>query len=65
MTSKLDRYDLASLSLYRATPEQDLQTRKYTYEEWGKRSGLSFEEYLKMDDSLRQEPHAKDKLTTW
>lgn len=56
--------DLAGLSLFPATPEQLLESRKRTHPQWSR--GLSLEQYLKRDYVMDLEPHATDgKLITW
>ncbi|KZT43109.1 hypothetical protein SISSUDRAFT_739119 [Sistotremastrum suecicum HHB10207 ss-3] len=55
--------DLASLSLFPATPEQVLESRKRTFPQWGR--GLTLDQYLRRDAAMDVHEHAKGKLTTW
>ncbi|KZP11154.1 hypothetical protein FIBSPDRAFT_757115 [Athelia psychrophila] len=56
--------DLASLSLYPATKEQLVETRKRSFAEWAR--GLSLEQYLQRDAFMDGLVHAKNgHLTTW
>ncbi|KZP26670.1 hypothetical protein FIBSPDRAFT_909188 [Athelia psychrophila] len=50
--------DLASLSLYPATPEQLIETHKRSFAEWAR--GLSFEQYLQRDAWMDRLVHAKN-----
>lgn len=55
---------LASLSLFPATPEQIIESRKRTCVQWAK--NLTEEEYLKRDAIMELMEHsAKERLTTW
>lgn len=55
---------IASLTLYPATYEQKIESRKRTCPQWGR--GLSEEEYLTRDAKLDVLEHATDgKMTTW
>ncbi|KAI0826526.1 hypothetical protein BC628DRAFT_1373016 [Trametes gibbosa] len=54
----------ANLSLFPATPEQVLQSRKHTATQWAK--GLSVEDYIQRDVIMDEYEHAgRGKLTTW
>jgi hypothetical protein len=56
--------DLASLSLFAATPEQVLASRKGTFAQWAKT--MTMEEYLHRDICMETMDHAVNgKLTTW
>ena len=56
--------ELATLSLYPATEEQTLASRKRTFPQWGR--GLTIEQYLTRDAQLDVQEHATGgKLTTW
>ncbi|TDL23748.1 hypothetical protein BD410DRAFT_148606 [Rickenella mellea] len=56
--------DLALLSLFVATPEQILASRKRTFPHWGR--GLTENQYLARDAYLDIQEHALDgKMTTW
>ncbi|KAH7105985.1 hypothetical protein BKA62DRAFT_651637 [Auriculariales sp. MPI-PUGE-AT-0066] len=56
--------DLALYSLYAATSEQVLESRKRTHVQWGR--GASLSEYLKRDARLDIHEHARDgRLITW
>ena len=56
--------DLASLSLYPATREQVIESRKRSFAEWGQK--LPLEEYLERDAYMDGLEHAKgNRLTTW
>jgi hypothetical protein len=56
--------ELAFLSLFPATPDQVIASRKRSSVQWAK--GLTLEQYLHRDASLNVMIHAVDgKLTTW
>ncbi|EKM56951.1 uncharacterized protein PHACADRAFT_91589 [Phanerochaete carnosa HHB-10118-sp] len=56
--------DVLALSLFAATPEQVIESRKRTHMEWAR--GLSMEEYLKRDEIMDFQEHAANgKLMTW
>ncbi|KAH7927867.1 hypothetical protein BV22DRAFT_1060155 [Leucogyrophana mollusca] len=56
--------DFASLSLFPATPEQLIISRKRAWPMWG--GGLTEEQYLQRDDVMDVMEHAADgKLITW
>lgn len=56
--------DFSSLSLFLATPEQILVSRKRTFPHWGR--GLSEDQYLTRDFQLDKLEHAVNgKLSTW
>jgi len=56
--------DFASLSLFAATPDQVLASRKRTWVQWAR--GMTVEEYLYRDASMDVMDHAANgKLTTW
>ncbi|GJE86632.1 acetyltransferase domain-containing protein [Phanerochaete sordida] len=56
--------DLSSLSLYLATPEQLVESRRRTHVIWSR--GLGMQEYLKRDELMDYEEHADNgKLMTW
>jgi hypothetical protein len=56
--------DLASFSIFPATPDQVLASRKHSWVQWAK--GMSIEDYLLRDELLEVLEHAADgKLTTW
>ncbi|EIN06031.1 hypothetical protein PUNSTDRAFT_121969 [Punctularia strigosozonata HHB-11173 SS5] len=56
--------DFASLSLFLATPEQVVESRRRTWVQWGR--GLTIEQYLERDASMDSLEHARDgKLRTW
>jgi hypothetical protein len=56
--------DLASLSIFPATQDQVLASRKHSSVQWAK--GISVEEYLQRDALLEVLEHAADgKLVTW
>jgi hypothetical protein len=53
-----------TLSIYRATKEQILESRRRTFVEWGR--GLTLEEYIAREEMLDAEPHATDgKMSIW
>jgi hypothetical protein len=54
---------LASLTLFKATPRQILESRYRTHPAWGR--GLCLEDYLQRDPLLDGHEHATGKLTTW
>ncbi|GLB41951.1 putative expressed protein [Lyophyllum shimeji] len=55
---------LSSLSLFPATPEQVIESRRRTAIAWGK--DMTLEEYLHRDDVSDTQEHARDgKLITW
>lgn len=55
---------LSEISLYVATAEQTIASRKRTYAEWGR--GLTLEEYLDREVVGEGEEFARDgKLITW
>ena len=55
---------LADLSLFAATPEQVLESRKRTGVQWA--VGQTLEEYLERDAIMDRHEHAADgKLITW
>ena len=54
----------ADLSLFSATPEQVIESRKRTAVQWAR--GQSLEEYLRRDEIMDQDEHAANgKLITW
>ncbi|KAF9243790.1 hypothetical protein BU15DRAFT_86226 [Melanogaster broomeanus] len=56
--------DLASLTLFPATPAQVLESRKRTWPQWG--GALTEEQYLERDAQMEAMEHATDsKLVTW
>ena len=56
--------DLASLSLFVATPEQLIESRQRTFLQWG--SGMTLEQYLERDASLEKHEHAQHEgVVTW
>ncbi|EJD07437.1 uncharacterized protein FOMMEDRAFT_71777 [Fomitiporia mediterranea MF3/22] len=56
--------DLSTLSLFPATKEQILESRKRTYPQWGR--GLTLEGYFARESRLDIAEHAQgDKFTTW
>jgi hypothetical protein len=56
--------ELATLSLFPATPDQVIASRKRTFVEWAK--GMTLEQYLQRDASLDAMEHAVNgNLTTW
>ncbi|KAJ7785681.1 hypothetical protein B0H16DRAFT_1487650 [Mycena metata] len=56
--------DLSTLSLFRATPEQTIETRRRTLNEWGK--GLTLEEHLHRDASQEDYECSRDgRFTSW
>ncbi|KAL5537024.1 hypothetical protein ACEPAF_847 [Sanghuangporus sanghuang] len=56
--------DLSLLSLFPATREQTLESRKRTSVQWGR--GLTLQQYLLREDQLDVAEHAQDgKFTTW
>lgn len=55
---------LASLSLFAATWEQTVESRKRTYPQWGR--GLTEEQYRARDGQMDPMEHAAEgKLATW
>jgi hypothetical protein len=63
-TGSLEMSELASLSLFPATPDQLIASRKRSSVEWAR--GLTLEQYLHRDAILEVMEHAvKGKLTTW
>ncbi|KAH7914629.1 hypothetical protein BJ138DRAFT_1143545 [Hygrophoropsis aurantiaca] len=55
---------LALLSLFPATPEQTIASRKRTFHQWG--GGMTEAVYLKRDEIMDVLEHAADgKLLTW
>lgn len=60
----MDATVLSSLSLFAATPEQILESRRRSSVEWGK--DLSLEEYLARDEFTdKQEVACNGRLITW
>lgn len=56
--------ELASLSIFPATPEQIVVSRKRSFAQWAR--GLTEEQYLQRDAFLDELEHAANgKLTTW
>ncbi|KAJ7037437.1 hypothetical protein C8F04DRAFT_1092477 [Mycena alexandri] len=56
--------DLSTLSLFRATPEQAIETRRRTLNEWGK--GLTLEEHLDRDASQEDYDCSRDgRFSSW
>ncbi|KAI0746877.1 hypothetical protein C8Q80DRAFT_1321816 [Daedaleopsis nitida] len=59
-----DRLALADLTLFPATPEQTIESRKRTFVQWAR--GQSLEEYLHKDAIQENDEHAANgKLITW
>ena len=59
-----DNAALANLSLFPATPEQVLQSRRYMGTLWGR--GLTPEEFLLRDEIMDEEEHsANGRLIVW
>ncbi|KAH9919959.1 uncharacterized protein BXZ73DRAFT_104779 [Epithele typhae] len=55
---------LCELSLYPATRQQTLDSRRRHFEQWGR--GMPLEEYLRRDDVLDSDPHAANgNMITW
>lgn len=55
---------LSPLTIFAATKEQTVESRRRTYKEWG--MGMSAEEYLERDAINDQHEIARDgNLTTW
>lgn len=53
-----------ALSIYAATKEQILESRRRTHVEWGR--GLTLEEYVAREEMLDTKPHATEgKMTIW
>ncbi|KAJ3558224.1 hypothetical protein NM688_g1052 [Phlebia brevispora] len=60
----MDPIDLSQLSLFPATTEQTLESRKRTAVEWAK--GMSLEQYIERDRIMDDYEHARDgNLITW
>jgi len=59
----MSEYPLHSLSIFPATREQTIESRKRTAPQWKNR--LSIEEYVKRDEIMDHCEHAGDKMTTW
>lgn len=58
------KVDLASLSLFRATPAQTEESRRRTFPQWG--GTLSQTDYLARDAAMELGEYAKDgKWITW
>ncbi|KAJ7151612.1 hypothetical protein C8R46DRAFT_1166487 [Mycena filopes] len=56
--------DFSTLSLFRATPEQTIESRRRTQHEWGK--GLTLEDHLARDASQEEFECGRDgRLTVW
>jgi hypothetical protein len=56
--------NLASLSLFVATPEQIAESRRRAFAQWG--SGMTIDQYLECEAFLNKFDHARDgKLITW
>lgn len=56
--------EFASLTLFRATPAQVLESRRRTWLEWG--GVLTEEQYLERDNQMDGMQHATDsKMITW
>ncbi|KAK7683208.1 hypothetical protein QCA50_013881 [Cerrena zonata] len=55
--------DLSSLSLYPATDDQKIESRRRSYVEWNR--GLSLEHYLRRDELMYDDEHAREYITTW
>lgn len=56
--------ELASLSIFRATTEQTIVSRKRSIVQWG--TGLTEKQYLQQDATLDHLEHAVNgKLRTW
>lgn len=57
-------HELASLTLFRATPAQVLESRRRTWPEWG--GVLTEEQYLERDNQMDGMEHAANsKMITW
>jgi hypothetical protein len=53
-----------ALSIFKATREQVLESRRRSWRMWGK--GMSLEAYVQREEMLDSKPHAKDgKMTIW
>lgn len=62
--SELLSMNLSSLSLFVATPEQVVESRRRTFESFG--NGMTVEEYLQRDALSDEQEHAHHgKLLTW
>lgn len=60
----MDTTALASLTLFPATPEQILESRRRVASHWGR--GLSLEEFLARENFISKQELARDgKLITW
>lgn len=59
----MSEYPLHSLSIFPATREQTIESRKRTVAHW--RVRLSEEEYMKRDEVMDDYEHAREKMTTW
>lgn len=56
--------DWTSLTIFPATTEQILESRKRTLVEWGR--GMTEEEYIKREEYLDTKPHATEgKMVIW
>ena len=53
----------SSLSIYPATREQTIESRKRSFVAWNR--GLPLEHYLHRDASMDDDEHAREKLITW
>jgi len=57
-------HDLASLSLFLATPAQETESRRRTYRVWG--NGMTEDEYIRRDEECAQSLCGRDgKFKTW
>ena len=60
----MSSHALKDLSLFPATAEQAVESRKRSAVEWGR--GRSIDQYVERDRIMDEHEHAKDgKLTTW
>lgn len=55
--------DFSPLSIYPATDDQKIESRKRSFASWNR--GLSLEHYLRRDELMDIGEHARDNLITW
>jgi hypothetical protein len=53
-----------ALSIFRATTEQIVESRRRTWSDWGR--GMTMQAYIEREEMLDIKPHAKDeKMSIW
>jgi hypothetical protein len=56
--------NMDSLSVFKATKEQVLESRHRSWTTWGR--GMTMEAYVSREEMLDSQPHARDgKMTVW